>query len=379
MARRAVVVGGGIGGLAAAVALSRRGWQVRVCERAAEFTEIGAGISLWPNALRALAALDLAGRVRGIGAVESVGGVRDRSGRWLSRVDNTELERRYGFPVLMVHRADLVDVLADALPREALLPSTAVTGIGADGDTVVVEHGAGELRADLVVGADGLRSSVRRLHWPDARAPRYAGFTAWRMIAPPLPEPVAGGGETWGRGELFGFTAMTGGRTYCFAAATVPPGGAAPDGEAAELRRRFAQWPDPIPRLLDAVPADGVLRHDVYALPPLPGYAKGRVALLGDAAHAMAPNLGQGACQALEDAVVLAACLDQAADIESALVRYDRLRRPRTRRIARRSARMAALTLAKWPPAAAARDLGARLAPGAAAVRAMAPVLAWRP
>lgn len=379
MARSAVVVGGGIGGLAAAVALCRRGWRVRVCERAAEFTEVGAGISLWPNALRALAALDLADRVRGIGAVESAGSLRDRSGRRLSQVDNAELERRYGFPVLMVHRADLVDVLADALPREALLPSTTVTGLRADGDAVVVEHGAGELRADLVVGADGLRSSVRRLHWPEARAPRYAGFTAWRMIVPPLPEPVAGGGETWGRGELFGFAAMTGGRTYCFAAAAVPPGGAAPDGEAAELRRRFAQWPDPIPRLLAAAPEDGVLRHDIYALPPLPGYAKGRVALLGDAAHAMTPNLGQGACQALEDAVVLADCLDQAGDVGSALARYDRRRRPRTQRVARRSARMAALSLAKWPPAAAARNLGVRLAPGAAAVRAMAPVLGRRP
>ncbi|MEU6037826.1 FAD-dependent monooxygenase [Actinomadura sp. NPDC047616] len=379
MARRAVVVGGGIGGLAAAVALCRRGWHVEVCERAAEFTEIGAGLTLWPNALRALETLELAGRVREIGAVENAGGVRGRSGRWLSRVDNAEIERRFGFPVLMAHRADLVRVLADALPREVLRPSTAVTGVRDDGDAVVVEHQAGDLRADLVIGADGLHSTVRRLRWPAAGAPRYAGFTAWRMIAAPLPEPIADGAVTWGRGELFGFTSMTGGRTYCFASASVPPGGAAPDGEAAELRRRFAQWPDPIPRLLAAVPVDGVLRHDVYDLPPLPGYVKGRIALLGDAAHAMTPNLGQGACQALEDAVVLAACLDQTPDIGSALVRYDRRRRPRTQRVARRSARMGALSLAAWPPAATARNLVARLAPGAATVRTMAPVLGWRP
>lgn len=377
--RTAVVVGGGIGGLATAVALRHRGWRVEVCERASEFTEIGAGLSLWPNALHALATLGLADRVKEVGAAESGAVVRDRAGRRLAGIGNAEIERRFGAPLTVVHRADLVRVLAGALPEGTLRPSTTVTGLRDDGDTVLVEHDRGSLRADLVVGADGLHSTVRRHRWPGARPPRYAGYTAWRMIAGSLPEPVGGGVETWGRGERFGFIPLPGGRVYCFATASVPPGGSAPDGERAELCRRFGRWPEPIPSLLETVPADGVLRHDIHDLPPLPAYADGRVALLGDAAHAMTPDLGQGACQALEDAVVLAGCVDPARDVPAALTRYDRLRRPRTQFVVRRSARMGAVDQWAWPPAALARDLAARLIPAAATLRSMTPILEWTP
>ncbi|MFI0350717.1 FAD-dependent monooxygenase [Actinomadura sp. 9N407] len=378
-ARTAVIVGGGIGGLATGVALHRQGWRVEVCERAPAFTEIGAGLSLWPNALRALAALGLDGRVRELGAVEAGGGVRDRTGRWLARADNAEIERRFGSPLIVLHRADLVRALAGELPAEALLPATTITGVRDDGDAVVAEHEGGSLRADLLIGADGVHSTVRGLVWPAARPLRYAGYTAWRMITAPLPRSLTSGGVTWGRGEVFGFASMPGNRVYCFGTASVPAGGAAPDGEWTEVRRRFGHWADPIPALLDAVAEDGVLRHDIHDLPPLPGFVSGRVALLGDAAHAMTPTLGQGAAQALEDAVVLASCLGRTPDIGSALAGYDRLRRARTQRLVRRSARLGAVGQWAWPPAAMARDLAARLAPNSANLRAMAPVLDWRP
>jgi 2-polyprenyl-6-methoxyphenol hydroxylase-like FAD-dependent oxidoreductase len=199
------------------------------------------------------------------------------------------------------------------------------------------------------------------------------------MVTEPLPEPLTGGAITWGRGEEFGFTSMSGGRVYCFGAAVLPEGGAAPDGEWAEVRRRFGSWPDPIPALLDSVPEDGVLRHDIYTLPPLSGYVSGRMVLLGDAAHAMTPTLGQGGCQALEDAVVLAECLGGVPDLAAALARYDRLRRSRTQRVARRSARLGAVGSWAWPPAVMARDLGARLLPTALALRSLKPILDWRP
>ncbi|MFF4414530.1 FAD-dependent monooxygenase [Streptosporangium sp. NPDC001559] len=370
-----MIVGGGIGGLAAAVALGRRGWEVEVWERASEFAEIGAGISLWPNALRALGELDLGETVQGLGAVEAAGGVRDRAGRWLSRTDGAEIERRFGLPMVILHRAELVRVLVESLPAEVLRGSTEVTGVRDDGDGVVVSHQGGTRRVDLVVGADGLHSTVRRHGWPAAAGPRYAGYTAWRMVSGPLPRGLGEGAAFWGRGERFGFTSMPGGRAYCFATATVPAGEAAAGGEHAELTRRFGGWADPIPALLAAVPASDVLRHDVYDLPPLASFMSGRVALLGDAAHAMTPNLGQGACQALEDAVVLAACLDEPGGLD----RYDELRRARTQMVARRSARLGAIGQLAWPPAALARDLAARLTPSAATLRSMTPILDWRP
>ncbi|MGW2995371.1 FAD-dependent monooxygenase, partial [Streptomyces sp. NPDC001193] len=200
MTQRAVtVVGGGIGGLAAAVALHRRGWRVEVLERAGDFTELGAGISLWPNALRALEVLGLAGAVRALGAVEATGGVRDRRGRWLSRTDNAELARRFGHPLVVLHRADLLRVLREALPADSLRSGSEVSTIRDEGNRSVVVHRGGESRPDLVVGADGLHSAVRRALWPDAAGPRYAGYTAWRMVTEPLAEPPPAALATWAR------------------------------------------------------------------------------------------------------------------------------------------------------------------------------------
>ena len=138
--RAATIVGGGIGGLAAAIALHRRGWRVEVLERAPEFTEIGAGISLWPNALHALEALGLAGAVRALGAVEAAGGVRDRQGRWLTRTDNAELARRFGHPLVVLHRADLLRVLAEALPADSLRSGSEVSVVRDGAHGPVVDH-----------------------------------------------------------------------------------------------------------------------------------------------------------------------------------------------------------------------------------------------
>ncbi|MFJ5777058.1 FAD-dependent monooxygenase [Streptomyces sp. NPDC093094] len=377
--RTATVVGGGIGGLAAAIALHRTGWDVRVLERAPEFTEIGAGISLWPNALRALDELGLGDAVRARSAEEAGGGARDRRGRWLSRTDNAELTRRFGHPLVVLHRAELLRVLTEALPADCLRPDSEVSAVHDDGHGPVVIHPGGASRPDLVIGADGLRSAVRRALWPDAAGPRYAGYTAWRMVTEPLAQPPAEGAATWGRGERFGYTALPGGRMYCFATASLPEGTPSGSTEHAELLRRFGSWPDPVPALLAAVPADAVLRHDLYRLPPLDTFVRGRVALLGDAAHAMTPDLGQGACQALEDAVTLAHCLDRTDDTAAALGSYDRLRRPRTRAVARRAARLGRVGQLAWPPAVLLRDTAARLTPVRATLRSMTPVLGWTP
>jgi 2-polyprenyl-6-methoxyphenol hydroxylase-like FAD-dependent oxidoreductase len=362
---KAIIIGGGIGGLASAVALARRGWQVEVLERAPEFTEVGAGLSVWANGLRALDALGVGEAVRRHAALEGQGGIQDNGGRWLARTNGAELERRYG-PTVMIHRADLLAVLCAAVPAEALRSGVTVNGVQPDG---TVAHSGGESRADLVVGADGIHSVARRSVWPDAPPPRYAGYTAWRMITPPV--PVGESSESWGAGERFGYVPLADGRVYCFATANAPEG--ADGGGLPGLRRRFGGWHDPIPALLEAADPGAVLHDDLYELPPLAAYTGGKVALVGDAAHAMTPNLGQGAGQALEDAVVLAKTVDGAGGLDA----YDRLRRPRTQKIALRSHRIG--VAAQWasPAAVTLRNTALRMLPGSAFVRSLGPVLDW--
>lgn len=368
---QAVVVGGGIGGLAAAIGLRQAGWDVEVLERADELTEVGAGISLWPNGLAALDALGVGEPVRGLGSFEGSGGVRDHRGGWLSHTVGDLAPS-----MLLLHRAELQRILLDAVPDGVLRPGVTVNAVRPGG---VVQHSAGESTADLVVGADGVRSAVRTSVWPHAAGPRYTGQTAWRLVIDrPADVPVEGH-ETWARTGLFGLVPMTGDRLYCYATTRAGEGSGSPGAALAELRALAAGWPEPIPRVLAVARPEQVIRNDLYDLPPLDTYADGRVALLGDAAHAMTPNLGQGANQALEDAATLAALLAGSADVPAALAEYDRLRRPRAQRIAARSRMTGRVVMARRWPVPMLRNLLVRATPPALLLRQMSALLDWRP
>ncbi|WP_280471786.1 FAD-dependent oxidoreductase [Nocardia cyriacigeorgica] len=376
--RRAIIVGAGIGGLATAIALARRGWQVQILERADEIGEAGSGLTVWANGLRALDVLGVGAQVRARAMADTDAGIRDPAGRWLARTDTDELARRFG-EVVMIPRTDLFEILREALPPDSVRLGCAVTEVGHLDGGVEVVHTGGVATGDLVVGADGIHSAVRQVVFSGAPTPRYAGYTAWRMItAHPVPA-LHDGGQTWGRGERFGVIALPDDRVYLFGVADSAPGLRGPQGEYAEVRRRFGAWHDPIPALLDAVDPATVLRHDIYELPPLSSYVLGRVALLGDAAHAMTPNMGQGANQGLEDAVTLAALLDRIDSVPAALAEYDRVRRPRTQDIARRSHRIGVLAQLSSAPAVLLRDTVLRLTPGRAMLGSFAPALTWQP
>lgn len=383
-ALRVLVAGAGIGGLSAAVALHQAGASVRVVERAAAIEPVGAGISLWPNALRALDVLGVAAQVRGSGIVSGRSGVRRPDGRWLGRSDvGSAIQARYGEPLVLVHRARLATLLTERLPADAVHLGVTVTGVrpGGLGEPATLHTDAGDLEADVLIAADGIRSVLRAALFPDHPGPHYAGYTAWRMI---VPEP--GGveaAETWGPdGERFAALPLGDGRVYCYATAAVPAGGhsAEPDGELGELRRRFGAWHEPIPAILASARPDAVLRNDIEDLTPLPAMHAGRVALLGDAAHAITPDLGQGGCLAIEDAVVLAAATrsTDASSVVSALARYSAARLPRTSMVAARSRKAGRLYQRPLP----IRMLAARLmsvAPASLVARSMAPLLTWRP
>ncbi|MGJ5750043.1 2-polyprenyl-6-methoxyphenol hydroxylase-like FAD-dependent oxidoreductase [Streptomyces puniciscabiei] len=348
---RAVVIGGGIGGLAAAAALHRRGWDVTVLERARSLEPAGAAISLAPNALRALDVLGIGEEIRDLAAWQGDGGLRTPGGRWLSRTSAEAAAARFGGPLVLLPRATLVDRLAALLPPGAVRTAAAasLTDPGDRRRPARLSIGDDELAAELVVGADGINSRVRSVLFPAHPGPVYAGFTTWRMLIA-VPGVAFASHETWGRGRIWGTHPLKDGRVYAYAAAMTPAGGRAPDDEKAELLRLFGDWHDPVPALLAAARPEDVLRHDVHHIvTPLPAYHFGRVALLGDAAHAMPPTLGQGGNQAIEDAVVLAHHCDD-------LAAYTAARLPRTTAIARRAVRVARVNMAANPVAVAVRD-----------------------
>ncbi|MFD4020351.1 FAD-dependent monooxygenase [Streptomyces sindenensis] len=381
--RHAVVAGGGIGGLTAAVALSRRGWRVTVCERALALTGIGAGIVLAPNALRALESIGLGPAVSVGEPLAGVLGLRTPDGAWLSRTGAAA--SRYGLPARAVHRGFLIDALAAALPPGALRLGVSVGGVdeAAEGG-VVVRTSAGELRADAVVAADGLRSALRGQLFPRHPGPRYAGETGWRAVLSGAGLPALPAAETWGKGERFGIVPLADGRVYVYATA-VAGSGTRPADHRAELVRRFGAWHDPIPALLDRLDRREpdpvtILHHDFHELAvPLPRFHSGRVALLGDAAHAMTPNLGQGGCQAIEDAVVLAHLLAGDTGVPAALAAYTEARLERTTRISRRSRRMGDLARLSHPLAVSVRNFAVRATPSAVTTRELDTLLGWQP
>ncbi|QEV16898.1 FAD-dependent monooxygenase [Streptomyces alboniger] len=380
----AVVIGGGIGGLTAAIGLHESGWSVSVLERAASLEPVGAGIGLAPNAQRALDVLGLGDRVRALASWQGQGGMRAPNGRWLVRTSAAEAEKTYGGTLVTLHRATLVDLLASALPDDALRTGTGarLADPGAAHRRAVVATDDGDIEADLVVGADGIDSAVRAALFPAHPGPAYAGFTAWRFVIP-APEKPFTPHETWGRGGVWGTHPLKDGRVYAYATARLPEGGRAPDDEKAELLRRFADWHDPIPGLIAAVRPEAILRNDVrYLATPLAAFHRGRVALVGDAAHAMTPSLGQGGNQAIEDGVVLAHHAAPGGDLAAGLAAYSAARIPRTTEIVRRAARASRVTHLTSGPLIAMRDAlaatASRLGPNLI-MRGFASIADWSP
>lgn len=371
---RVVVVGAGIGGLATAVGLQRAGADVAVLEQADGPRGTGSGLSIFGNGWTALDALGLGGQARAL-ALLGMGGLRSvqrtPDGTVLTSMPPSAVAR-----LGVVHRADLHDLLLASLGPGTVRHGTRVAAVSEDGHDVVLADGSRE-RADVVVAADGISSGIRAA-WPQDPGLRYAGYVAWRGVTATPVNLLGAAGETWGRGRRLGLTPLRDGRVYWYATETTPPGSAVGDAHA-EVVQRFASWHAPVAAVLAATPPAVVTRLDVRDLArPLPTFRRGRCVLLGDAAHAMTPDLGQGANQALEDAVTLARLL-RMRPVDDALAEYDRLRRPRTRRLSRAARATGVVGQAHGAVAARVRDAAVRMAPGRLLAGQVARIESWQP
>lgn len=335
---KALICGGGIGGLSAAIALKYVGCDVSVFEQADRLREVGAGITLWSNAIIALRKMGAADAVLNAGYVPlTEGSLRTSRGKLLVEAQQAEVARRTGAPTIAIHRGRLLDALAQAF-GEAVQTDARCVAFEQDesGVTVRLSDG-GKVRGDLLVGADGIHSEIRaQLHGPTP--PRYAGYLAWRAVVefshPAYPEGHAG--ISLGPGAQFGILPLGGGDVYWFGTMNAPAGSTT-ENVKEELARQFAGWHEPIETLIEITDDSAVLRADILDHRPLVSWGTGRVTLLGASAHATTPNLGQGACQAIEDAVELAWCLSQTTDVSRALRTYELRRIPRTTRVVRDS------------------------------------------
>jgi 2-polyprenyl-6-methoxyphenol hydroxylase-like FAD-dependent oxidoreductase len=263
---------------------------------------------------------------------------------------------RFDAPAMCIRRADLLSVLLEQLPPERIRLDHRLLHLRQAGEQVQLEFaGGGHAAHDAVIGADGLRSQVRTALFGDL-APIYRGYTIWRGIAPAESARVLPGcnSETWGPGRRFGMLDTGAGRFTWYATCNLTPGQPdGPKGRKAELLGRFQGWHAPICQLIDQTPESAILKNGAYDLTPLPRWGEGRVTLLGDAAHPTTPNLGQGGCMALEDALTLAKCFGAGGEVPAALRRYEALRRPRTRHIQRRSRALG--TIGQWEDAVRVR------------------------
>ena len=358
----AMVAGGGIGGLAAAIALRRAGIVADVYERAPEMREVGAGIGLWPNATRILRRWGLLDEVLRRGHRMAGVEMRAADGRVLSRI-TVPADDAAG---VLIHRADLHAVLLDALPPWAVRTGAAIQRFDETADGVRADFGeAGTAEGAFLVGADGLWSTVRARLLDDG-APVYRGYPVWRGVAPAGAARWEALTETLGRGVRFGIVPIGGGRVAWWAAANEPAGtDDGPRGSRARLLDLFRGFHAPIPALLEATPAEQILKNDTFDRPPVRRWGRGRVTLLGDAAHPTTPNLGQGGCLAIEDAAVLAHALSRTGDVAAALREYEARRWRRAAWITRQSLRYG--RIASWSGGAAVRlrELAFRATPDA--------------
>ena len=340
MSLKCIVIGAGIGGTAAALALMRAGCDVRVYEQVKAKAEVGAGIQISPNASRLLHGYGLSRALQSLAVRPAAIEIR----RWddgdiLSRETlGDAVERAFGAPYYHFHRADLLRILTDALPTGVLQPARRCVGATQTDGGVRAEFDDGSLvDGDLLVGADGIHSTIRRILLGDER-PQFSGNVAYRGLAPA--ERVAHLGlrhnsTNWmGPHGHFVHYFVSGGRYLNFVAVSEQANWERESwndrGSIEDALRFYAGWHPQIHTILGAV--DETFKWALFDRAPLAKWSVGRITLLGDACHPMLPYMAQGAAQSIEDGATLAACLAGAsrADIAPALQRYETLRRPRT-------------------------------------------------
>ncbi|MFC6999489.1 FAD-dependent monooxygenase [Rufibacter roseus] len=358
------IIGGGIAGLSTAIALQKIGLSTTIFDAAPKFEPVGAGLALAANAIKGFLRLGIAEEVISKGNCLNGFHIFDANGKLINRTDSRAMSQKYGLDNFVIHRASLHQVLVAQLPQNSMRAEK--KAIRADqtakGVTVHFQDNT-SATFDYVIVADGINSLLRQQLLPSSK-PRYAGYTCWRGVIDNPGHQAQYASETWGRAGRVGWTPLADNKIYWFACVNSPQNNPKMKAmEAEDLQRHFHGYHSPISSLFAHTKPDQLLWHDIYDLKPIQNFAFQNILFIGDAAHATTPNMGQGACQAVEDAVVFADELQKDFDFPAAAQRFEQRRIPRTHWITRQSRFLGEVAQSSNPFFISLRNFGLRNLP----------------
>lgn len=342
-----IIVGGGIAGLCAAIGLAKLGIEAHVYESASELKGIGAGFGLAANAMQALEHLGLKDEIVPIGHYLASYNILDQKGNMLAEPDTKSISRKYQQDNFAIHRADLHQFLLSKIPNTQIHLDKRAVSLERVGEDIYVYFADGShVQGQALLIADGVHSSLRQQLIPGS-TPRYSGYTCWRATIDNSSIKLEKGTETWGEKGRFGMTPLVNNRIYWYACInTEAQNPVLKNWKTKELLDNFGDYHAPIPTILSETKDSELIANDIIDIEPLQQLAFGNILLLGDAGHATTPNLGQGACQAIEDIAVLIDELRTAAAITLAFQRFEKRRLDRVNYICNTSWRIG--KIAQW-------------------------------
>jgi 2-polyprenyl-6-methoxyphenol hydroxylase-like FAD-dependent oxidoreductase len=364
--KKFAIVGGGIGGLTLAIAMQQKGFDVVVFESAPKIKPLGAGIVLAGNAMKALAEIGIDSEILKAGNQLKLLRIKNQRGKILNELDAEKINEEYGINNFAIHRADLHKILMEHLKEGTLILGKSCLDIQQDDQSVQLKFSDNSTAAfDYVIACDGIHSVIRKKIFPQSKT-RFAGYTCFRAVVNEQPKNFnqTENTETWGANGRFGIVPLKNDRIYWFACInTTFNDPVMKSFKPNDLLNYFKDFHYPVSEIINLTQNEQLIWSDIVDLKPIKKFISGRIALLGDAAHATTPNMGQGACMAIEDAVILTNCLLKEPTVEQAFSNYELKRLPRTKYIVDNSWKLGKVAQLENPVLIKLRNTALQLTP----------------